>query len=154
MTDSLFREGGPLNTRKTGADEYRMSITLPTDARGHVARECPSESCAPGYFKVRKDQQGITARRPPDGGRGSLTIEKPGGAVCRLDRRGRSGDRRPCGRPSRCRECRTRECGRSRAPGRRRWAEDDAQSSAHGALLQDPAHGPSEVTEADNYQLM
>lgn len=59
MTDSLFREGGPLNTRKTGADEYRMSITLPTDARGHVGRECPSESCAPGYFKV-KNGTGIT----------------------------------------------------------------------------------------------
>jgi hypothetical protein len=59
VTDSLFREGGPLNTRKTGADEYRMSITLPTDARGHVGRECPSESCAPGYFKV-KNGTGIT----------------------------------------------------------------------------------------------
>jgi hypothetical protein len=36
-----------------------MSITLPTDARGHVGRECPSESCAPGYFKV-KNGTGIT----------------------------------------------------------------------------------------------
>lgn len=59
MTDSLFREGGPLNTRKTGADEYRICITLPTDARGHVGRECPSEPCAPGYFKV-KNGTGIT----------------------------------------------------------------------------------------------
>ncbi len=59
MTDSLFREGGPLNTRKTGAHEYRMSITLPTDARGHMGRQCPSESCAPGYFKV-KDGTGTT----------------------------------------------------------------------------------------------
>lgn len=59
MTDSLFREGGPLKARRTGTDEYRMSITLPTDARGHVGRECPSNPCAPGYFKV-KTGTGIT----------------------------------------------------------------------------------------------
>lgn len=53
MTDPLFREGGPLNTRRTGAHEYSMSVTLPTDARGHIGRECPSDSCAPGYFKVK-----------------------------------------------------------------------------------------------------
>lgn len=59
MSDSLFREGGPHRIRKTGADEYTMSFTLPTDADGRTARECPQASCSPGYFKV-KPGTGIT----------------------------------------------------------------------------------------------
>lgn len=30
-----------------------MSITLPPDADGRVARECPLPACSPGYFKVK-----------------------------------------------------------------------------------------------------
>lgn len=30
-----------------------MQISLPRDTDGRVARECPSDSCSPGYFKVK-----------------------------------------------------------------------------------------------------
>lgn len=30
-----------------------MSIAVPTDESGFAGRECPSESCSPGYFKVK-----------------------------------------------------------------------------------------------------
>jgi len=59
VTDSVFREGGPLNVRKTGEDEYSMSIEVLPDARGHTGRKCPSDGCSPGYFKV-KTGTGIT----------------------------------------------------------------------------------------------
>ena len=59
MTNKLFREGGPLNIRSTGNDQYSMTITLPKDDDGRVARECPDEECSPGYFKV-KSGTGIT----------------------------------------------------------------------------------------------
>jgi hypothetical protein len=52
MTEKLFREGGPLNVRRTGPDQYTMKITPPADAGGRVGRECPNEECSPGYFKV------------------------------------------------------------------------------------------------------
>ena len=51
----LFREGGPHAIRRTGHDEYTMSITLPNDALGRIARECPDVECSPGYFKVTPD---------------------------------------------------------------------------------------------------
>lgn len=53
MSDELFREGGPLNIKKTGSDQYSMNISLPPDEDGRMARECPREMCSPGYFKVR-----------------------------------------------------------------------------------------------------
>lgn len=59
MSDSPFREGGPHRIRKTGADEYTMSFTLPKEAGGRMARECPQDGCSPGYFKV-KPGTGIT----------------------------------------------------------------------------------------------
>lgn len=59
MRDKLFREGGPHKIQKTGPDEYTMSITLPSDSDGRVARECPNPACSPGYFKV-KSGTGIT----------------------------------------------------------------------------------------------
>lgn len=58
MSD-LFRPGGPHNIKRTGADQYSMSISLPKDADGMVARECPSDACSPAYFKV-KPGTGIT----------------------------------------------------------------------------------------------
>ena len=60
MTDSLFREGGPYRIRRTGHDQYTFNITLPTDEHGRIARQCPSQDCSPGYFKV-KNGTGITA---------------------------------------------------------------------------------------------
>src|SRR5437588_5981704 len=59
MTTSLFREGGPYKVRRTGHEQYEMSIPLPPDSEGRVARECPSLVCSPGYFKV-KSGTGIT----------------------------------------------------------------------------------------------
>lgn len=53
MSDELFREGGPHSIRRTGRDEYEMSITLPQDERGMVGRECSREGCSPAYFKVK-----------------------------------------------------------------------------------------------------
>jgi hypothetical protein len=50
---SFFREGGPHKIRRTGPDEFSMSISVPTDEGGFLGRECPSESCSPGYFKVK-----------------------------------------------------------------------------------------------------
>jgi len=52
MSYEIFREGGPLKTRRTGHDRYEMSVSLPKDADGRTARECPDEDCSPGYFKV------------------------------------------------------------------------------------------------------
>jgi hypothetical protein len=52
MRERLFREGGRYKVRQTGRSEYSMSIPLPTDADGRMARVCPSQACSPGYFKV------------------------------------------------------------------------------------------------------
>lgn len=59
MNRKLFRPGGPLGIRDLGNDRYRMNITIPQDADGRFARECPSADCAPAYFKV-KPGTGIT----------------------------------------------------------------------------------------------
>lgn len=52
MTKRLFREGGPHNIKSLGNDQYQMSITMPKDDEGRVARECPNSLCSPAYFKV------------------------------------------------------------------------------------------------------
>jgi hypothetical protein len=51
--ESFFREGGPHKIRRTGPDEFSLSIPVPTDESGSIGRECPSDSCSPGYFKVK-----------------------------------------------------------------------------------------------------
>jgi hypothetical protein len=53
MTNSIFREGGPHKICRIGSDEYTMSISLPTDADGQISRDCLSQNCSPGYFKVK-----------------------------------------------------------------------------------------------------
>ena len=53
MSDSIFEEGGPHKIKRMGRDEYQMSVSLPLDSDGRLARECPSETCSPGYFKVK-----------------------------------------------------------------------------------------------------
>jgi hypothetical protein len=53
MTRELFRQGGPYGIRKTGADQYTMTVRLPTDEHGRAARGCPDSECSPGYFKVK-----------------------------------------------------------------------------------------------------
>ena len=52
MSKSLFNEGGPHRIKNLGNDQYSMSITIPKDEDGRVARECPNTECSPGYFKV------------------------------------------------------------------------------------------------------
>lgn len=59
MAEKIFREGGPLNVRRTGPDQYTMNVSIPPDSDGRTARECPDADCSPGYFKV-KPGTGIT----------------------------------------------------------------------------------------------
>lgn len=53
MSDSYFEEGGPFDLRKSGPDEISLSVPIPADRYGMVARECTDEACVPGYFKVK-----------------------------------------------------------------------------------------------------
>lgn len=62
MTRNLFSEGGPNNLKRLGNDQYRMTVSLPKDDDGRIARECPSPECSPGYFKV-KPGTGITVEQ-------------------------------------------------------------------------------------------
>lgn len=62
MSESIFREGGPLNIRKTGSDKYIMNVSLPVDRDGRVARACLDKDCSPGYFKV-KGGTGLTGKQ-------------------------------------------------------------------------------------------
>jgi hypothetical protein len=59
MRNRVFREGGPYRVKRTGSDQYTMSISIPSDEDGRTARECPNDDCSPGYFKVKKGT-GIT----------------------------------------------------------------------------------------------
>ncbi|MBI3852620.1 MAG: hypothetical protein HY298_20375 [Verrucomicrobia bacterium] len=52
MSFEMFQEGAPLKAKKTGRDQYSMSVSIPKDEDGRVARECPNQECSPGYFKV------------------------------------------------------------------------------------------------------
>ncbi len=63
MSQSLFNEGGPHEIRRTGQHTYKMNIVLPKDADGRTARACPSNTCSPGYFKI-KTGTGITGDQP------------------------------------------------------------------------------------------
>lgn len=53
MSDTYFEEGGPFDLRHSGRDNVTMSVPIPTDDYGMLARECTDESCVPGYFKVK-----------------------------------------------------------------------------------------------------
>lgn len=52
MGDQIFREGGPHHIKRTGHDEFSMTVTIPKGEDGRVARQCPDGECSPGYFKV------------------------------------------------------------------------------------------------------
>jgi len=52
MSSKLFKEGGPNRIRDMGNDRFQMSVSIPTDTDGRLARECANDSCSPGYFKV------------------------------------------------------------------------------------------------------
>ena len=53
MKHSLFREGGPYSIRRTGPEEHSLSVPIPSDECGRIARTCPSGTCSPGYFRVK-----------------------------------------------------------------------------------------------------
>ena len=53
MSDSYFQDGGPFDLKHSGQDEITMSVPIPTDSYGMLARECTDETCIPGYFKVK-----------------------------------------------------------------------------------------------------
>jgi hypothetical protein len=52
MSFEIFKHGGSLKPQKTGQDQYTLSVSIPKDADGRMARECPNLDCSPGYFKV------------------------------------------------------------------------------------------------------
>lgn len=52
MKKRLFKEGGPLEVKSLGNDQYHLSVTIPKDKDGRIARECPNSECSPAYFKV------------------------------------------------------------------------------------------------------
>ena len=58
----FFEEGGEFNLRRTGPDEFRMSVPFPSDEDGLTGRQCPDEGCSPAYFKVKLGT-GITAEQ-------------------------------------------------------------------------------------------
>lgn len=49
----LFRRGGPYKIKQTGNSRFTFDISIPNDADGLRARECPNEQCSPAFFKVR-----------------------------------------------------------------------------------------------------
>ncbi len=53
MAKRLIPPGGPHRVRQVGKEQFEMSISIPKDADGRCARECPDPQCSPGYFKVK-----------------------------------------------------------------------------------------------------
>ncbi len=62
MSDSIFREGGPHNIKRTGLNNFTMDIKIPPDEDGYVGKECPHNDCSPAYFKVKLGT-GITEKQ-------------------------------------------------------------------------------------------
>jgi len=60
--NNLFRPGGPLRISRVGGNRFNASISIPKDRDGRIARECPNDSCSPGYFKIRLGT-GITGKQ-------------------------------------------------------------------------------------------
>lgn len=52
MGDRIFREGGPHQIKRQQDGDYSMTVSIPKDSDGRMARECPNGECSPGYFKV------------------------------------------------------------------------------------------------------
>lgn len=50
---NLFEEGGEHKIQNLGNEQYKMTISIPKDEDGRIARECPNQECSPGYFKVK-----------------------------------------------------------------------------------------------------
>jgi hypothetical protein len=49
----LFKEGGEHQIEDLGNDKYNLTVSIPKNDDGRMARECPSSECSPGYFKVK-----------------------------------------------------------------------------------------------------
>lgn len=52
MRSKLFKEGGPNKIERLGSNRFQISVPIPKDSDGRLARSCASDSCSPGYFKV------------------------------------------------------------------------------------------------------
>jgi hypothetical protein len=63
MSKGILKEGGPHNIQQVGENQYSVSVSMPSDENGRTARECLSEECSPGYFKVTPGT-GITGGQP------------------------------------------------------------------------------------------
>lgn len=59
MTQNYFREGGPFEARRVDDGHMTFKMSIQTDAHGRIARQCPDEKCAPGYFRVFVDQSSV-----------------------------------------------------------------------------------------------
>jgi hypothetical protein len=53
MSRTFFPEGDPNCVKSLGNNQYQVSFTIPTDEDGRMGRQCPIETCSPGYFKVK-----------------------------------------------------------------------------------------------------
>jgi len=56
MSDSLFEEGGPHRIRRTGHEQYEMSVSLPVDEDGMLGRECPSKTVPQPISKCARER--------------------------------------------------------------------------------------------------
>lgn len=52
MSSRIFRKGGPNRIKRLRGNQYSMTVSIPKDRDGRMARECPNGECSPGYFKV------------------------------------------------------------------------------------------------------
>lgn len=78
MSPDYFREGGPFNARRTSPDHISFQVPIEADEFGRVARTCPSDTCSPGYFKVKMGT-GITEEQPVAYCPYCRRAEEPGG---------------------------------------------------------------------------
>ncbi len=63
LLQGRYPDGDPHRIRRTGPEDYEMSVSLPVDSDGLLGRECPDVTCSPGYFKI-KPGTGFTETQP------------------------------------------------------------------------------------------
>lgn len=61
MKNGLFRSSRDVSVRSLGGNRSELTVSLPKDADGRAARECPRADCSPGYFKI-KPGTGLTGQ--------------------------------------------------------------------------------------------
>ena len=53
LLQGRYPDGDPHRIRRTGPEDYEMSVALPLDSEGMLGRECPDPTCSPAYFKIK-----------------------------------------------------------------------------------------------------